>query len=123
MKTNQNLMELVSTHGTGDDIRTLANLFRNAGENNVPYTPLAKLTHEEDANIYQCIGFDPNHVIGKLANIERNNPHFRMATQFMEAALQDQELTEQMAMLFVLVSKALPMQMLGLALGGRPDIK
>ena len=110
-------MSIVAEHGTGSDILELANLLRNAGDNNVPHTPITKVKHEL-GNIYECIGFTPNDTFGRMAEIEQSLPNAQFLTEKIEAMLKDQETTEQMAILAMLLIAKLPTPMVGMLLGG-----
>lgn len=112
-----NLMSIVAEHGTGSDILELANLLRNAGDNNVPYTPITKVKHDF-GNIYQCLGFTPNDTFGKMAEIEQSLGPVEFQTQLFEQMLKDQVVVEQMAILACLLIKRLPTEMIGMMLGG-----
>lgn len=121
MKNIESLMTVVSENGSGDDIRTLAGLIKQAGNNNLKHLPITQVQHIEENNIYDCIGFTPDKVFAKLAQIERDNRNFTMETQFIEKFIQDQELTEQLAILGSLMMKKLPAPMVGMLLGGVPE--
>ena len=116
----ENLMSIVAEHGTGHDILTLASLFRAAGENNVPHTPITKVNHDF-GNVYQCLGFTPNDTFGRMAEIEQSLPNAQFLTEKIEAMLKDQQTTEQMAILAVLLITKLPTPMIGMLLGGQSE--
>ena len=119
MKNNfDQLMTVVSDNGTGDDIRNLAMLIKQAGNNNLMHVPITQVKHLDGENIYDCVGFVPPHVFGKLAKLEIDNKGFTMETQFIEAFLKDQELTERMAIMCNLLMKKMPAEMIGYFLGG-----
>lgn len=113
-----NLMSIVAEHGTGNDILELANLLRSAGENNVPHVPITRVKHEF-GNIYECLGFTPNDTFGKMAEIEQSMPNAQFLTEKIEAMLKDQQTTEQMAIIAMILMGGLPHQMIGMLLGGQ----
>ena len=114
-----NLMSIVAEHGTGDDILELANLLRSAG-NNVPHTPITRVKHDF-GNIYECLGFTPNDTFGRMAEIERSMPNAQFLTEKIEAMLKDQQTTEQMAIIAMILIGGLPHQMIGMLLGGKSE--
>jgi hypothetical protein len=120
MKNNfDQLMTVVSDNGTGDDIRNLAMLIKQASNNDLMHIRITQIKHLDGENIYDCVGFNPNDVFNELARIERDNTGFTMETHFIEAFLKDQELTERMAILANLLIKKMPIEMIGYFLGGR----
>lgn len=122
MKNNfDQLMTVVSENGTGDDIRTLAMLIKQAGNNHLVHVPLTRVKHVREENIYKCIGFNPNDVFAELAMIERDNTGFTMETHFIEAFLKNQELTERLAILANLMMKQMPPAVVHHMLGGSPE--
>ena len=112
-----NLMQIVAEHGTGSDILELAKLLRSAGDNTVPYRPITQVKHEK-GNIYQCIGFTPNDTFGRMAEIEQSLPNAQFLTEKIEGMLKDQQTTEQMAILALLLIAKLPTPMVAMMLGG-----
>ncbi len=121
MKNIEALMTVVSENGSGDDIRTLASLIKQADNNNLKHIPITQVRHIEESNIYDCIGFTPDEVFKKLATLERENSTFTMETQFIEKFIQDQELTERLAIMANLMMKKMPPPMVHMILGGVPE--
>lgn len=115
---NNSLMEIVATHGTGNDILALAQLLKANNAINVPHTPLMKIQHLRDCNVYDCVGFTPPDVFQSLQDISNEIPDGSMITQVMEKVLQDPILVERMACLMIMLTQSLPGPMLSLALGG-----
>lgn len=117
---HKSLMQVVANHGSGDDIRNLANLIKSANPNAVvAHQPLMKIKHV-DGNIYEGLGFNPKKTfkeLGKvhdeLCQILENVRHSNM----IEQTLKNQELTEECAALFLLLTNSLPMPMIAMALG------
>lgn len=117
---HESLMQIIANHGSGDDIRNLASLIKSANPNAVvAHQPLMKIKHI-DGNIYEGLGFNPSKTfkgLGKvhdeLSQIVENVRYSNM----IEQTLKNQELTEECAALFLILTNSLPMPMITMALG------
>lgn len=113
------LMEIVANYGTGNDILALAKLLKGVDPNaNVPFTPITQIRHEQ-GNIWNMMGFTPNETFASMAQLEDGFAGSLM-TELLEKVLQNQQLTEQMAIIAVMLCQKLPPPFIGTALGGSP---
>lgn len=116
------LMNVVANHGSGDDIRNLASLIKTANPNAVvAHQPLMRVRHV-DGNIYEGLGFIPSKTfmnLGKLSDELSQKVETVRHSNMIEETLKNQELTEECAALFILLTNSLPLPMIAMALGAK----
>ena len=110
------LMQIVAKHGTGTDILEMAKLLK-ANNVTVEHQPLIRNIQHHEINLYDALGFTPNEPFRKMHNIVENCDN--QVSQVVEKVLEDQLLTEQMAVLAVLLTQTLPAPIVAMSLGGK----